>query len=63
MFDVDDERNPEEKKNGFVFDDANEGVSTLNGILKSCVLSDYRSFWDIWEHIVKLILLTYVADN
>lgn len=27
MFDVDDERNPEEKKNGFVFDDANEGVS------------------------------------
>lgn len=27
MFDVDDERNPEELKNGFVFDDANEGVS------------------------------------
>jgi hypothetical protein len=34
VFDVDDERNPEEKKNGFVFDDANEGVSTLEEILK-----------------------------
>lgn len=28
VFDVDDGRNPEEKKNGFVFDDVNEGVST-----------------------------------
>ena len=28
MFDVDDDRNPEEKKNGFVFDAIDEGVST-----------------------------------
>ena len=33
VFDVDDERNPEEKKNGFVFDDPNEGVSILEEIL------------------------------
>lgn len=34
VFDVDDERNPEEMKNGFVFDDANEGVSSFNEVLK-----------------------------
>lgn len=34
MFDVDDDRNPEEKKNGFVFDAIDEGVSTraIDGI-------------------------------
>lgn len=44
MFDVDDDRNPEEKKNGFVFDAIDEGVSTrvMDGLTfgkESCCIS------------------------
>lgn len=50
MFDVDDDRNPEEKKNGFVFDAIDEGVSTRarDGITlcreSSCISLAHSSF-------------------
>lgn len=50
VFDVDDERNPEEKKNGFVFDDANEG--SLNwGLDRALDYYSQRPEW--WQDLVK----------
>ena len=46
VFDVDDERNPEEKKNGFVFDDPNEGVSTLKVSRRNIWLSFTLGYLD-----------------
>ncbi|KAG0622794.1 hypothetical protein M758_3G123800 [Ceratodon purpureus] len=54
VFDVDDERNPEEKKNGFVFDDPNEG--SLNwGLDRALDYFTQRPEW--WQDLVKKAML------
>lgn len=54
VFDVDDERNPEEKKNGFVFEDANEG--SLNwGLDRALDYFVQRPEW--WQDLVRKAML------
>ncbi|KAG0562921.1 hypothetical protein KC19_9G183000 [Ceratodon purpureus] len=50
VFDVDDQRHPEEQKNGFVFDDANEG-SLSWGLDRALDYYTQRPEW--WQDLVK----------
>ncbi|XP_024373446.1 uncharacterized protein [Physcomitrium patens] len=54
VFDVDDERIPQEKKNGFVFDDANEG-SFNSGLDRALNYYIQRPEW--WQDLVRKAML------